>query len=359
MKKRLREYEDLCALGLPTRELVPMALRLLEGMLGGAQLAFMWANERLEAVEVYSHVSAGLASSRLYAEQSRLYAEEFYNRREGEVGPTFTELLKRKIPVLNFSETLHYYHRSALHAECFRPLGLRHAIRAPVIDGEHRHGMFAFLRARDEPAYSERDEQIMVHAARHLAYAFELEKAGRLVQGEEGEDLETGVLLLDAAGKVLHGCDRGLSLFYDATRADGLAQQPSSLVEALPAALAQGAARKGPSDEIPVTNRRGTFVFRPFPMRSFAADSSGVVAVTVRRRGSLAASLWQASANFRLSGRERQAAVLLGMGWGYDDIARHLELSRNTTVSYVRRAYEKLGVSQREQLVRALLTAPA
>lgn len=358
MKKRLREYEDLCTLGLPTRELVPQTLQLLQGMLGGPQLAFIWANEHLEAVDVYSHVSAALASSRLFAEQGRLYAEEFYNRREGELGPTFSEILKRKIPVQNFSETLHHHHRSALHAECFRPLGFRHAIRAPVIDGENRHGMFAFLRARDEPAYAERDEQILVRAARYLAYAFELEKAGRLVGGEEQEDLETGFLLLNAQGALLHGCDRGLRLFYDATRADGLAQQPSSLIETLPVALAERAARKGPSAEIRVSNRRGTFDFRPFPMRSVSAASGGVVAVTARRRGSLAASLWQASAHYGLSGRERQVAVLLALGLGYDDLAQRLEVSRNTAVSYVRRAYEKLGINQREQLVRTLLTAP-
>ncbi|MDX9766487.1 MAG: helix-turn-helix transcriptional regulator [Ectothiorhodospiraceae bacterium] len=234
---------------------------------------------------------------------------------------------------------------------------MKHPLRVTVIDGEHRHGMFAALRAREDRAFSEQEEQIFLHAARHLAYAFELERAGRLVHGESIEGEDAGFLLLDASGKLLHGCELGLLLFHEATRADGLAQQAAATRETLPAALAARARDARPSQEFVLSNRRGTFVFRPFLMRSASASGAAPVAVTVRRRGPVAARLWQESARFGLSPRERQIAVLLGMGSSYEDIADRIAVSRNTAVSYVRRTYEKLGVHQREQLLRQLLAS--
>jgi len=354
----LREYEDLCTLGVPTRDLIPRGLELLQRALGGAQLCFIWANEHLEAVDAYSHIPIGLATSRIFTEQTQLYVDEFYNRRERELGPTFSEVLRLRIPVQNFSETLQLHNRSSLHAECLRPIGFRHAIRAPVFDGEHRHGMCAFVRASDEPAYTKRDEQTLVLAARYLAHAFELEKASELIEAGSAEGGDVGFLLLGAHGELLHACDLGLRYFFDATRADGLNQGAGSLAESLPVALVDRVAEKVPGRSILVSNRRGSFVFRPFSMRSASAAIGAPVAVTVRRLGSLKASLWHASARCGLSRRERQVAVALAQSAGYADIASQLDVTRNTAVSYVRRIYGKLGVSSRDQLVRALLASP-
>lgn len=217
--------------------------------------------------------------------------------------------------------------------------------------------MFATARVRGDPMHSERDEQTLLRAARYLAFAFELERTGRLLNGESIDSGDTGFLLLDASGKLLHGCDRGLHLFYEATRADGLAHRPAGIRKTLPATLAARASGTQPSEELVVNNRRGEFVFRPFAMRSTSTGGDAPVAVTVRRRESMAARLWQGCAGYGLSGRERQVAVLVGLGRGYEDIADRIAVSRNTAVSYVRRTYEKLGVHQREQLLRQLLAS--
>lgn len=295
MKTLLREYENLCTLGLPTREVVPLAIQLLERMLGGSLFGFIWCDEQ----------------------QAAIYAGRCYN-------------------------------------EVFHPAGMRHALRAPVIDGEQRYGMFALTRPPGR-GFSAQDEALIQHAARFLAHAFALERAGKLVMGEVTDSADEGFLVFSAHGQLLHGCELGLKWHHEATRADGIAQTASSLRGGLPSLLVTNAAKTDASREIVIANQRGTFVFRPFHLRAVEQGSPAHIAVTVRQRSSMAARIWQAGGQFNLSSRERQIAVLLAMGYGYDSIAAHLSVSRNTAVSYVRRTYEKLQVRQREQLVRTLL----
>lgn len=346
----MREYKTLCTLGLPTREVVPLALRLLERMVGGSLFSFIWANARLEAVDTY--LLEPIPDS--YAQ---IYAEVFYNRREAEVGPTFTDILRNKIPLVNFSSLGAKLLDSALYAEIFRPMGMPHALRAAVIDGERRHGVFAITRPPGR-GFSEADEKTILHAARYLAYAFELERADKLVRDETMETADEGFLLLGSDGKIHHGSETGLRLFHEATRADGVHLQAAASRETLPAALVAQAQAERATRETVLCNLRGEFVFRPFLLRATATGAPPQVAATVRRRGLLSARLWQESGRFKLSDRERQITVLLGLGYGYDEIAERLDLSRNTAVSYIRRSYEKLGITQREQLMRTLLTAP-
>ncbi|MFV8819790.1 helix-turn-helix transcriptional regulator [Haliea sp. E17] len=351
MRRRMSEYEQLCSLGLPTSEVVPLALGLLESMLGGGMTCFVWSNPRGEAENSY-------ILEDLPADCPNLYAQEFYNRREAELGPTFTTMLRAGIPLVNFSRHGSRPTQSAMYSELLAPFGLRHLTRVSVIDGDRRHGMLALSRRRGDRPHSEKEEELLLNAARHLGHAFELERVARLINGGLSDNTETGFILLDRAGRLQHGCNLGLHLFHEATRADGLDHRPAELRLSLPAALAARARERSPGGEITVTNQRGEFVFRPLAMRAVASGSDTQVAVTVHRRGSMAARLWRASGHFRLSGRERQVAVLLGVGKPYEAIADHLGISRNTAESYVRRTYEKLGTSQREQLIRTLLTGP-
>ncbi len=351
MNKPLREYESLCTLGLPTPELVPLALRLLQRRIGGTLFSFHWVGAHLEAVDTYALEPA---PDRIL----KVYAQEFLNRREAEVGPTFIDILRAKIPLVNFSSLGARMFNSAFFSEVFRPIGTPHALRASVIDGEHRHGMIQITRPPGM-GFSERDEEVVKHAARYLAHGFELERAGRLVRGEEVDGAEEGFLLLRRDGRIEHGNELGLRLFYDATRADGIEQQAAATRTTLPVQLAAQAAIGRSTGEIVLCNRRGRFAFRPFLLNPMATGEPPRIAATVRRRGTLAARLWQESERFKFSARERQIAVLLGLGLSYEDISRRLDISRNTLVSYIRRAYDKLGIGQREQLVRALLAAPA
>lgn len=350
MKTLLREYENLCTLGLPTCEVVPLAIELLERMLGGSLFGFIWCDEQWQAIDTFVLNPAD-------EQTTSIYATQFYNRREAEVGPTFSGLLRDKIPLINFSSLGAQMFDSALYHEVFRPAGMHHALRATVIDGEHRYGVLAMTRPHGR-GFSAKEEALITHAARYLAHAFELERAGKRVAGETTDSLDEGFLVFSPQGQLLQGCELGLRWHDEATRSDGLSRAPSALRQQLPEVLAAHANAIGPSREVVIVTQRGTFVFRPFRLRATVAGVPEQLAVSVRQRSTLAARFWRAGQHFALSSRERQIAVLLALGYRYDDIASHLDVSRNTAVSYVRRTYDKLQVRQREQIVRLLLAPP-
>ncbi|MBK6742433.1 MAG: hypothetical protein IPG66_05425 [Hydrogenophilales bacterium] len=352
MKKLMREYESLCTLGLPANELVPIAVDLMERIMPGTYFCFTRANAQFAVIDCYM-------KDPIPDEYARVYAEEFHDRLEGEAGPTFTEMLRDRIPLVNYSAPGSRFFDTALYARIFQPLGLRHGARVAVIEGEQRHGTISVSRPEGSAAFSADEEQVLLRMARYLAHALELERLGRLVNGDAADSVGQGVLVLDREGAILHGCLVGLRLFHEATRHNGTGQQPHATRATLPASLAARAASAADAGEIILQNHRGQFGFRPALMRTHIAGATSTVAVTVRRRGSIASRLWLESERFPLSSRERQIAVLLGAGYGYEAIAEHLDLTRNTAVSYVRRTYEKLGINQREQLIRALLAAPA
>ena len=344
----MREYESLCNLGLPEQELARDAIEALHRLIGGSMFGFFQVNARWQVQGVY------LAEA-MPERHARTYFEEFYNRREAEVGPTFTEMLRDRIPAWNFNTFGRRAFNSELYAEFFRPMGMHHSARFSVIDGQNRHGMFIVARARGDRPYAEPELTQLQHAARYFAHGIELARTRALVRGDAVDARDEGFLLLDCQGVVLHGCDLGLRLFHEATRAEGAVPRAGPNREDLPKALVADAQNGGPTKDCVLTSPQGAFVFRPFLMRS-PAGGGAPVAVRVKRRGSMALRLWQESERFALSARERQTAVLLGTGEGYDSIAARLGVSRNTAVSYVRRTYEKLGTNQREQMIRVLLS---
>lgn len=349
MNRKLGEHEYLCTLGLPTHEIVPIVLNLLDRTVGSSLTCFVWANEQGEAENSYILEDG-------WDECASLYAQEFYNGREAEVGPTFTQMIRNKIDLVNFSRLGSTMFNSALHAELLTDFGLHHLTRVLVRDGDKCHGMFAFARARKEPSHSEHEERTLLRAARSLAHAFELESAAKLIQSDLVDNSDTGIIILDSAGSLRDGSDLGLHLFHEATRADGLNHQHANTRHELPVILARQSQEYCTSKEVIIDNKRGKFVFKPFLMRDSNAKGGAQIVVTIQRRGSLATWLWHESEKFDLSGRERQIAVLLGIGKTYGEIASQLDISSNTVDCYVRRTYRKLGINQREQVVHAVLS---
>ncbi len=344
MKKLIREYQELCSLGLPTSEVVPLALDLLQRMMGGIYSGFAWVDENFDIKDFFflTPVSENAMA---------VYFEQFHNHKETEVVASFADALKNKIPLVNYARMGKKLFNSSLYADYFSLVGLHHVVRVSVIDGDSRYGMLAGGRSRTDCPYSEYEEQTYCLAARLLAQAFELERIQKLICAETVDTKTEGFLLIDKSGKIMHGCELGLRLFYAATQIRGL---PETTRISLPVALVAEACKGGISRGIFLSNNRGQFLFRPVMLNSASETGESIIAVTVKQRCSMAMRLWQETERFNLSGRERQVTVFLGLDYSYDAIARYLGLSRNTIDTYIKRLYVKLKISSREQIVRIL-----
>jgi DNA-binding CsgD family transcriptional regulator len=345
MKRLMREYQALCTMGLPTSDVVPLAVTILGQALGGNYLGFAWVDAQLELAGVYmaTPIDQGVLDH---------YHQEFHNRRETEIVPGFKFSLIHKIPIVNYNRGGASFYRSALYNEYASVIGLHKAIRATVIDHDRRHGVLVSGRARAERAYSEQEEILCVWAARLLAQAFELERVNKLIDTDTIEDGAEGYLLADDAGRILHGSDLGLRWLQEVARfpASGIGMADRVLAQWL-----DDARRSGAGGEIAIATGLGQFVFRPLKLHSIKQTGRPVYVITVKRRGSKAALIWRETDQFHLSAREKQVAALLGSGYGNNEIANRLGIGSTTVITYVKRVFEKLGIDKREQLLRAIL----
>lgn len=346
MKQMMREYHALCALGLPTSDVVPLAMAILDRALGGNYSGFAWVDARLELVGAYmlSPVDQGALD---------LYHREFHNRRETEVVPGLKYSLEYKIPIVNYTRDAARYYRSALYREYASAIGVHKAIRATVIDHDRRYGVLVCGRPRTERAYTDREETFYVWAARLLAQAFELERVGKLIDTDRVDDNAEGYLLVDAAGRILHGSTLGLRWLQDAARfpASGI-----DMAGRVPVSWLSGVRETGAGSAIVIDTGLGQFVFRAVYLRALGSTDASTYVVTVIRRGSVAALIWRESERFNLSAREKQVAALLGSGYGNEEIAGWLGVGATTAITYVKRVYEKLGIGKREHLLKAVLS---
>ncbi|MER2529261.1 MAG: LuxR C-terminal-related transcriptional regulator [Candidatus Competibacter denitrificans] len=347
MKKLMNEYRALCALGLPTSDLVPLALALLDRALGGNYNGFGCVDAQLDLVGAYMLFP-------LDQDALDRYHQEFHNRKEAEVVPGFKDSLIHKIPLVNYAKSHKDYYQSTLYREYASAVGVYHALRATVIDNEQRYGMLAIGRGMTERAYTEQEETLYMWAARLLAQAFELERVQKLVHAETFVDKPEGFLLVDETGRVLHGSDLGLRWLQDVARFPNSGIVHPSRV---PVAWLTEAQQNGAGGEMTISVDLGQFVFRPLKLHSIESEAVGspTFVITIRRHGSLASLIWQEADRFKLSARERQVAVFLGAGYSNEEIARRLGVATTTAITYVQRVFGKLGIDKREQLLMTIL----
>jgi len=348
MTKLMRDLECLCELALPGSELVTIAVDLMETIMAGTQFCFTRANNRYEVIDCYMR--------RPYPDHLALrYAQEFHDQREAEVGPTFSDMLRHRIELVNYSALGERFTRSALFQEIYLPMGLVHSARASVLGQTAVYGVLSCSRTNAKKPFSSTDEKKLLLMAQWLGAGLDREVKTESFRSETADSLGEGLLLLDSTGRLLKGCPVGLRLLHEATRANGAGQQPLPLGQRVLGELADQVCSDAVAAEKLIANHRGQFGFRASVVRALGGERSAKVVVQVRRQGSMASRLWLESARFGLSARERQMAVWMGLGWGYSEIGAHLHLTRNTVVSYVRRLYEKLGIALREQVLLKLL----
>lgn len=348
MTKLMRDLECLCELALPGSELVTIAVDLMESVMAGTQFCFTRANNRYEVIDCYMQQP--------YPDHLALrYAQEFHDRREAEVGPTFSDMLRHRIELVNYSALGERFTQSDLFREIYLPMGLMHSARASVLGQTAVYGVLSCSRTNAKNPFASADEKKLLLMAKWLGVGLDREVKTESTGLETADRLGEGLLLLDSSRRLLQTCPVGLRLLREATRANGAGQQPLPLEQRLLGELADRVCSDAATVEKRIANHRGQFGFRASLVRALGEDRSAKVVVQVRRQGSIASRLWLESARFGLSARERQMAVLMGLGWGYSEIGAHLHLTRNTVVSYVRRLYEKLGIALREQVLLKLL----
>jgi DNA-binding CsgD family transcriptional regulator len=354
---RVSDVRQLCGLGLPAQEVMPSLLATLHRFIPSYTNLFDWVDDKCQISNYYSEGPA-------CPDSARLYFEEFYNKREQEVMPAFSDHIRTARGVINSVFTPAFY-RSDFYNEIWRPRQVHHKLEAIIRQHERPLGSLVLYRRADEPPFSRREEQLLSRVIPYIAHAV---AHGGEYQGQYDASGETGLVVANERGAILYSCPQGRRLLYLATHAtvdprtvvtESESPDVTYLLGRLACALVD--IDRGVAAAPPVLHHRngwGTFVFHAHWLEEAAESGKGLIGVTVERRVPFPLRIAHALQEFPLSTRQKELCAFLAQGGTYSGIATLMHLSEHTVVSYARVIYDKLGLSGRDKLVRKLL-APA
>ncbi|MBI3775317.1 MAG: helix-turn-helix transcriptional regulator [Gammaproteobacteria bacterium] len=167
---------------------------------------------------------------------------------------------------------------------------------------------------------------------------------------------QTGTLLLDDAGRVLHACPHAARLLSLATvdmprTARSIDSLWAQLRAAQPTAGCDHTTTRGE-----LHNACGQFVFHMQRLNA-SADSmrAGATLVTLTHYQPLALKILRQCEQLALPPKQTQIAVRLVHGESYDAIATQLAISAHTVIDHVRKLQTRLAVRNRSELVSKLV----
>lgn len=355
--------QGLCGLGLHPEVLVPAFLEALHGVVPSSRNLFDWTDEQGRLVRYF-------IEGPIDPQIAQLYFDEFHNRREAEVMPSFDSLKRSPAGVRSADELDHEgFFRSDLYNEIWRPQGLRTRLEAVVRTANGRLlGSLVLYRGPGERRFAREDEERL--AAVLPAFAAGLEAAGPAVADDRHvpspEPPETLLLRLD--GEICHasaGAQRLLMMAEGGASRDRLTR-PLQLLgghlvsmlmlrlreRAVQLATAEGRARlaMAPPPSIVHETSTGQFVARGELLRPAEAGREPLAQVTLTRLEPHRVALERALRALPIT--PGQIAVCRGLyqGLTQNEIGLRLGVAPATVVDHVRKVYRTLDIGSGAEL---------
>lgn len=359
----LAALRQLACLGLPGKAALPEALGLLRQLVGFDMETAHFMDQGYRLSDVYAPPYFPLADM-------HLYASHFYDS-PGEteaVGWRWRELVRSGRRVVPVSERVG---RAAVERTEFwdcllRPYGTGWMCMLPLGAGPGARCVLILTRPFAQRDFGARDLHLLELAHPWLCHALAgvaVEEAQPL-PAPEAETVETGILILDGAGRLVHSSDGALRLLHLAVgeplTVHSLAPTVRGQVDALWRRLAAEvfAVAAGHGTQLPagsVRNAHGFFRWRAYALDAHVPGTPAHVALHVERRLPLAAQLFRAPRFLALSARERDVALALAQGRSREEMSASLGLQPTSVAGYVRSLYRRLHVSQARDVAQALM----
>jgi DNA-binding CsgD family transcriptional regulator len=349
------DIRELCQLGIPGPELMPCVLERLHRLVPSYTSLFDWVDDEGRILHYYTEPP-------LVPEVARLYFDAFYNDREREVVPAYSEQIRRGHGVVNRGAPDRAFCRSDFYNLIWRPRGVHQCLEAVVRHRGRPVGALTLYRAANEPAFDQRDERALASVLPYFAQAV---AASPDYRGRYVRSGEAGLLVVDRAGRLSYLSAEGRRLLYMARRAPsdaarGLADAESAALPGALLAWCRDLAHIPAGASMPVFAQQsawGKFVFRGYWLEPSDAEQR-LIAIEIERHLPQSLNIAQTLRSLPLSARQRQLCALLADGLAYAAVAARMNITTHTAISYARLVYEKLGLSGREELVRMLLAPP-
>jgi DNA-binding CsgD family transcriptional regulator len=347
---RLASIRALCSLGLPGEQLVPALLESLHHAIPSSRNLFDWTDADGNLMRYFFE---GPIDARI----ARHYFEEFYNRRETEVMPSFREAVTGGAVVRSAAELDNSaFFRSALYNEIWRPQGLHTRLEAIVKSSRGKPlGSLVLYRAPGDPAFTVDDEKLLADLVPYIARG--LESTSTMALDFVARRERRAVLNLAADGSLTHISDdahKMLLLSHGGITPDSAARAPRGGDFATLALLAEQirsherASRHQVS--LTVDNAWGRFVFEAQPLAAAAAGAAPAIHVSIQHQEPRAVAWRRALGGLHLSIAQTEVCALLRAGYTQQQIAAALGIAPSTVADHVKKVYTRLDVHSAREL---------
>jgi DNA-binding CsgD family transcriptional regulator len=276
----------------------------------------------------------------------------------------FRDLARAERPVASlYRATAGRPERSVRYRELHRELGYGDELRGVFRSSNAAWGVVSLWREEGQPPFSAAEEKLIADLSAPIAEAFR--RAALLEASASGESPEApGLLVFDQHGMLESFNDQAeawlsqlpppVAADWDAANRVGSSvpipteiRTVIGLTHAITAGIERGVARAR------LQSRSGRWlVIHGFPLRGPRdAESRTAVVIEPAKASEVAPIIIEA---YDLGPREQQITQLIARGLSTAQIAQRLFLSQHTVRDYVKRVFEKVGVSSRGELVARL-----
>ena len=283
----------------------------------------------------------------------------------------YDSMAKSRRPVALLSEaTDGRLERSLRYREFMEPLGYGHELRGVFTAGKELWGAIDVRRERGRPDFEAREVRLFRRVAPHLGSGLKAAVVRSQAPQEKGGDSIPGVLVLDNGGRVSHytmAAERWLEELEDPDSRWHEGRGPSAWREGkgLPAAVwaLVGALRQAlrPETEqdkasIPrvcVRAHSGRWLTLQASLSEPHTNGSSETVIVIEPPGPKE-MLWLNTASYGLTARERAVVDLVMRGFTTAQISVTLYISKYTVQEHLCSAFDKVGVRDRQALVKRL-----
>lgn len=345
----------LACAGLPPEGFVSAVLEALHGVIPSDRNLFDWTDSDGRIVRYFFEGPIDHAIA-------KRYFEEFHNRRELEVMPSFKDTIMGKASVMAAAQLDRpEFYRSALYNEIWRPQRLKTRIETVVRkpDGSPL-GSLVLYRGPGDRKFTQTEEQLLERIGPYIARGL-MARPGDREQGQySAVPSGQAFVCLSAEGQVTHlsaNAHRLLLLAHGDVTPDLAAQLPTMASFPVLATLwrqwqSQGVEFRDCS--LQVKNSWGQFVFEGCGLKAAGLAGAAHLHVAISHRELDLVAARRAVASFDLTSAQREVCLLLHAGFSQNAMAEHLGVSPSTVTDHVRKIYARLDVHSAIELVNLM-----
>ena len=356
------EVRRLCYAGLDETT-------LLREVAGRLRRAVPFEGYCAHAVDPLSGLLTHAPSEEMGGErEARLFLEHLYFAEDVN---EYNSMAKSRRPVALLSEaTGGRLERCLRYRELMEPLGYGHELRSVFTAGKELWGAIDVRREKGRPDFEPREIMLFRRVAPHLGAGLKAAMLRSQAPSPKGGDGIPGVLVLDNRGRVSHytgPAERWLEELEDPDSRWHEGRGPSAwrVGKGLPAAVwtvistlrralnPQTERDRASIPRVCVRTRAGRWLTLQASLSEPDTDGNSDTVIVIEPPGPKE-MLWLNAASYGLTARERAVVDLVMRGFSTAQISATLYISKYTVQEHLCSAFDKVGVRDRQALVKRL-----